>query len=131
MCDVQISQHIDIFICGKDGYFQSVMSNGYSKSSNIEGPLPTRSKGRNSVVEIGINQLGGKSYLLNEKEMKLGERETIEDEEARFYGNTLVYQCGLARHGFSHVIFDLIDHQTGKGQTTFFSKKGSRSNCCL
>ena len=29
--------------------------------------------------EVGINQLGGKTYLLNEKEMQLGERETIED----------------------------------------------------
>ena len=29
--------------------------------------------------EIGINQLGGKSYILNEKEMQLGKRETIED----------------------------------------------------
>ena len=29
--------------------------------------------------EVGINQLGGMAYLLNEKEMQLGERETIED----------------------------------------------------
>ena len=29
--------------------------------------------------EVGINQLGGNSYLLNEKEMQLGQRETIED----------------------------------------------------
>ena len=29
--------------------------------------------------EVGINQLGGKSHLLNEKEMQLGERETVED----------------------------------------------------
>jgi ornithine carbamoyltransferase len=29
--------------------------------------------------EVGINQLGGNSYLLNEKEMQLGERETVED----------------------------------------------------
>ena len=29
--------------------------------------------------EVGINQLGGITYLLNEKEMQLGERETIED----------------------------------------------------
>ena len=28
--------------------------------------------------EIGINQLGGKSYILNEKEMQLGKRETID-----------------------------------------------------
>ena len=27
--------------------------------------------------EVGINQLGGNSYLLNEKEMQLGERETV------------------------------------------------------
>ena len=29
--------------------------------------------------EVGINQLGGNSYILNEKEMQLGERETVED----------------------------------------------------
>ena len=29
--------------------------------------------------EVGINQLGGNSYLLNEKEMQFGERETVED----------------------------------------------------
>ena len=29
--------------------------------------------------EVGVNQLGGTTYLLNEKEMQLGERETIED----------------------------------------------------
>ena len=29
--------------------------------------------------EVGINQLGGMTYLLNEKEMQLGERETVED----------------------------------------------------
>ena len=45
--------------------------------------------------EIGINQLGGKSYLLNEKEMKLGERETIED-TARVlerYADMVVIRC--------------------------------------
>ena len=45
--------------------------------------------------EIGINQLGGKSYLLNEKEMKLGERETIED-AARVlerYADMVVIRC--------------------------------------
>ena len=29
--------------------------------------------------EVGINQLGGNSTILNEKEMQLGQRETIED----------------------------------------------------
>ena len=45
--------------------------------------------------EIGINQLGGNSYLLNEKEMKLGERETIED-TARVlerYADMVVIRC--------------------------------------
>ena len=45
--------------------------------------------------EIGINQLGGKSYLLNEKEMKLGEREAIED-TARVlerYADMVVIRC--------------------------------------
>jgi ornithine carbamoyltransferase len=45
--------------------------------------------------EVGINQLGGKSYLLNEKEMKLGERETIED-TARVldrYADMVVIRC--------------------------------------
>ena len=45
--------------------------------------------------EIGINQLGGKSYILNEKEMQLGERETIED-TARVlerYADLIVIRC--------------------------------------
>ena len=45
--------------------------------------------------EVGINQLGGTSYLLNEKEMQLGERETIED-TARVlerYADMIVIRC--------------------------------------
>ena len=45
--------------------------------------------------EVGINQLGGKSYLLNEKEMQLGERETIED-TARVlerYSDMVIIRC--------------------------------------
>ena len=45
--------------------------------------------------EVGINQLGGMSYLLNEKEMQLGERETIED-TARVlerYADMVVIRC--------------------------------------
>ena len=45
--------------------------------------------------EVGINQLGGKSYLLNEKEMQLGERETIED-TARVierYADMVIIRC--------------------------------------
>ncbi len=45
--------------------------------------------------EVGINQLGGTTYLLNEKEMQLGERETIED-TARVlerYADMAVIRC--------------------------------------
>lgn len=45
--------------------------------------------------EIGINQLGGSSHILNEKEMQLGERETIED-TARVlerYADLVVIRC--------------------------------------
>ena len=45
--------------------------------------------------EVGINQLGGMTYLLNEKEMKLGEREAIED-TARVlerYADMVVIRC--------------------------------------
>ena len=45
--------------------------------------------------EVGINQLGGMTYLLNEKEMQLGERETIED-TARVlerYADMIVIRC--------------------------------------
>ena len=45
--------------------------------------------------EIGINQLGGNSLLLNEKEMQLGKRETIED-TARVlgrYADMIVIRC--------------------------------------
>ena len=45
--------------------------------------------------EVGISQLGGKSYLLNEKEMQLGERETIED-TARVlerYADMVIIRC--------------------------------------
>jgi len=45
--------------------------------------------------EVGINQLGGNSYLLNEKEMQLGQRETIED-TARVlerYADMVVIRC--------------------------------------
>jgi len=45
--------------------------------------------------EVGINQLGGMTYLLNEKEMQLGERETIED-AARVlerYADMVVIRC--------------------------------------
>ena len=45
--------------------------------------------------EVGINQLGGKSYLLNEKEMELGERETVED-TARVlerYADMVIIRC--------------------------------------
>ena len=45
--------------------------------------------------EVGINQLGGMAYLLNEKEMQLGERETIED-TARVlerYADMVVIRC--------------------------------------
>ena len=45
--------------------------------------------------EIGINNLGGNSLLLNEKEMQLGKRETIED-TARVlgrYADMIVIRC--------------------------------------
>ena len=45
--------------------------------------------------EIGINQLGGSSLILNEKEMQLGKRETIED-TARVlerYADMVVIRC--------------------------------------
>ena len=45
--------------------------------------------------EVGINQLGGKSHLLNEKDMKLGERETVED-TARVlerYADMVIIRC--------------------------------------
>ncbi len=45
--------------------------------------------------EVGINQLGGKSYLLNGKEMQLGERETVED-TARVlerYADMVIIRC--------------------------------------
>ena len=45
--------------------------------------------------EVGINQLGGNSYLLNEKEMQLGQRETIED-TARVlerYADMVIIRC--------------------------------------
>ena len=45
--------------------------------------------------EVGINQLGGMTYLLNEKEMLLGERETVED-TARVlerYADMVVIRC--------------------------------------
>ena len=45
--------------------------------------------------EVGINQLGGKSYILNEKEMQLGERETVED-TARVierYADMVIIRC--------------------------------------
>ena len=45
--------------------------------------------------EVGINQLGGKSHLLNEKEMQLGERETVED-TARVlerYADMVIIRC--------------------------------------
>ena len=45
--------------------------------------------------EVGINQLGGKCYLLNEKEMQLGKRETVED-TARVlerYADMVIIRC--------------------------------------
>ncbi len=45
--------------------------------------------------EVGIKQLGGNSYLLNEKEMQLGERETVED-TARVldrYADMVIIRC--------------------------------------
>ena len=45
--------------------------------------------------EVGINQLGGNSYILNEKEMQLGERETVED-TARVlerYADMVIIRC--------------------------------------
>ena len=45
--------------------------------------------------EVGINQLGGNSYFLNEKEMQLGERETVED-TARVlerYADMVIIRC--------------------------------------
>ena len=45
--------------------------------------------------EVGINQLGGNSTILNEKEMQLGQRETIED-TARVlerYADMIVIRC--------------------------------------
>ena len=45
--------------------------------------------------EVGINQLGGNSYLLNDKEMQLGERETVED-TARVlerYADMVIIRC--------------------------------------
>ena len=45
--------------------------------------------------EVGINQLGGQSYLLNEKEMQLGERETVEDTAnvLERYADMVVIRC--------------------------------------
>ena len=45
--------------------------------------------------EVGINQLGGKSYLLNEKEMQLGERETVEDtaRDLDRYADMVIIRC--------------------------------------
>ena len=45
--------------------------------------------------EVGINQLGGKSYLLNEKEMQLGERETVEDiaRVLERYADMVIIRC--------------------------------------
>ena len=45
--------------------------------------------------EVGINQLGGKSYLLNEKEMQLGERETVEDTAhvLERYADMVIIRC--------------------------------------
>ena len=45
--------------------------------------------------EVGINQLGGKSYLLNEKEMQLGERETVEDTAhvLERYADMIIIRC--------------------------------------
>ncbi len=45
--------------------------------------------------EVGINQLGGMAYILNEKEMQLGVRETVED-TARVlerYADMVVIRC--------------------------------------
>jgi ornithine carbamoyltransferase len=45
--------------------------------------------------EVGINQLGGNSTILNEKEMQLGQRETIED-TARVlerYADMIIIRC--------------------------------------
>ena len=45
--------------------------------------------------EVGINQLGGNSYILNEKDMQLGERETVED-TARVlerYADMVIIRC--------------------------------------
>ena len=45
--------------------------------------------------EVGINQLGGNSNILNEKEMQLGQRETIED-TARVlerYADMIIIRC--------------------------------------
>ena len=45
--------------------------------------------------EVGINQLGGQSYLLNEKEMQLGERETVEDTAnvLERYADMVIIRC--------------------------------------
>ena len=45
--------------------------------------------------EVGINQLGGNSYLLNEKEMQLGERETVEDtaKVLERYADMVIIRC--------------------------------------
>ncbi len=45
--------------------------------------------------EVGINQLGGQSYLLNEKEMQLGERETVEDTAnvLERYADMIIIRC--------------------------------------
>ena len=45
--------------------------------------------------EVGINQLGGQSYLLNEKEMQLGERETVEDtaKVLERYADMVIIRC--------------------------------------
>ncbi len=45
--------------------------------------------------EVGINQLGGQSYLLNEKEMLLGERETVEDTAnvLERYADMVIIRC--------------------------------------
>ena len=45
--------------------------------------------------EVGINQLGGNSYVLNEKEMQLGQRETIEDtaKVLERYADMIIIRC--------------------------------------
>ena len=47
-----------------------------------------------NIFEVGINQLGGNSYLLNEKEMQLGERETLRILlEFRRYADMVIIRC--------------------------------------